>query len=101
MLAVFHMIEWLRMLVFLTGTLVGVNLMPLYYGMSINVLYGLIACLVGIGARFSPAGVECAAYQTYRAEFLAYNIISLVLLLCFSHFHHVLIFRVMGAEWCH
>lgn len=101
MLAVFHMIEWLRQLVFLTGTLVGVNLMHLYYIMSINVVYGFIACLVGIAARFSPAGEECAKHQTYRAEYLAYNIISLVLLLCFSAFHHVLIFRIMGTEWCH
>jgi len=46
------MVEWLRQTVFLTTALVNVNLMPLYYLLSINVPFGFIAMFIGIGVRF-------------------------------------------------
>lgn len=99
MLSVFHMIEWLRQLAFLTGALVGTNLMYLYYGMSLNCVFGFVSIFVGIGARYGGDGVECAKYQSGRADYLTYNIITLFLYM-FTCVHHVLIFKIMGAEWC-
>jgi len=57
---VFHMIEWLRQTVFLTSALVNVNLMPLYYALSINVPFGFIAMIIGIAVRSSADGKDCA-----------------------------------------
>ena len=59
LVTVFHMIEWLRQTVFLTTALVNVNLMPLYYFLSINVPFGFIAMLIGVATGFSSAGGEC------------------------------------------
>ena len=45
---------------FLTSALVNVNLIPLFYGLSINVPFGFIAMLIGIGVRFSADAKDCA-----------------------------------------
>jgi len=66
LVTVFHMIEWLRQTVFLTTALVNVNLMPLYYFLSINVPYGFIAMLIGIAVGMSADGQECAENQQKR-----------------------------------
>jgi len=65
LVTVFHMIEWLRQTVFLTTALVNVNLMPLYYFLSINVPFGFIAMLVGVAVGFS-AEDDCKSNQPSR-----------------------------------
>jgi len=60
LVAVFHMIEWVRQAIFLTSALVGVNLMGVYYALSINIPYGFIAMLIGIISRYSSNGNACA-----------------------------------------
>jgi hypothetical protein len=57
------MIEWLRQTVFLTTALVNVNLMPVYYMLSLNVPYGFIAMIIGIAMRYSENGNGCAEAQ--------------------------------------
>lgn len=61
LVAIFHMIEWLRQTVFLTSALVNVNLVPLFYALSVNIPFGFIVMLVAIGARFSEDGNDCAS----------------------------------------
>jgi hypothetical protein len=61
MVAMFHLAEWIRQTIILTTALVNVNLMPLYYFMSINVVFGYIALIYGIITRFSGDGVACSA----------------------------------------
>ena len=56
LVTVFHMIEWLRQTVFLTTALVNVNLMPLYYFLSINVPFGFVAMLIGIAVSLGNDG---------------------------------------------
>lgn len=70
---IFHMIEWVRQAVFLTAALVGVNLIPIYYALSINVPFGFIAMLTAIFTRFSTNGAACAeaGLQAERANFLS------------------------------
>lgn len=65
LVTVFHMIEWLRQTVFLTTALVNVNLMPMYYALSLNVPFGFIAMIIGIGIRFGSSGGDCADAETF------------------------------------
>jgi hypothetical protein len=66
------MIEWIRQAVFLTAALVGVNLVPVYYALSINVPFGFLAMLIAIGTRYSENGTACAeeGLQAERANYL-------------------------------
>ena len=69
---IFHMWEWMRWLVFLTSTTVGVNLIKVFYYMSIlSIPYGIIVMLIAIGGRFGNDASDCAAdKQVERARFL-------------------------------
>ena len=60
MVSMWHMIEWIRWTFFLTTALVEANLIPIYNVLHINIPYGVIACLVAIGSRFSEDGDACA-----------------------------------------
>ena len=62
MVAMFHLAEWIRQTILLTTALVNVNLMPIYYLFSINVVYGYIALIYGIITRFTGDGIACSAW---------------------------------------
>jgi hypothetical protein len=53
----FHLAEWIRQTVLLTTALVNVNLMPLFYLLSLNVIFGYIALIYGIITRFTGDGI--------------------------------------------
>lgn len=93
------MAEWNRQALHFFSALVEVNMIKLYYLASVNVLFGFIVCFVAIGTRFSAGGKECAAVQEVRATYLSLHILFLILYI-FTCFHHVLIFYIMGEEWC-
>ena len=44
----------------MTTALVNVNLVPLYYILSINVPFGFIAMIIGLAVRFGSNGASCA-----------------------------------------
>jgi hypothetical protein len=100
--AIFHMIEWLRQTVFLTSALVNVNLVPLFYALSINIPFGFIAMLVAIGVRFSADGRDCAeaGVQEERGRYLALQILCLFLYIPMM-FLHIIFFKIKGVEWLH
>ena len=52
MVLLFHIIEWIRQTVLLTTILVGVKWLPVYYGLTINILVFLIAIIMGLAAGF-------------------------------------------------
>lgn len=56
MLTIFHMIEWLRWTVYLTMALVSVNLMSIYYFLSLNIIFGVIALITGFMTIMSDEG---------------------------------------------
>jgi len=91
------MIEWLRQTVFLTSALVNVNLIPLFYALSINIPFGFIAMLVGIAARFGADGKDCAEdpAQVERARYLSLQILCIFLYIP-TMFAHVIFFKVKG-----
>lgn len=53
---IFHILEWIRQTIFVTSALVGVNLIPVFYGMYVIIPYGLLVMLGGgIVAAISDA----------------------------------------------
>lgn len=98
--AIFHMIEWIRQTVFLTSALVGVNIVPVYYALSVNVPFGFIAMLTAIFTRYSENGNACAevGLQAERANFLTLQIICLILYIPMS-FAPILFLYVKGYGW--
>jgi hypothetical protein len=53
LICVYHMIEWIKWTIFLTSTLVGVNLMIVFVFLDIvGVLYGIAATIIGFSAGF-------------------------------------------------
>lgn len=99
---IFHMLEWIRWLLFLTAALVNVDLIRPYYALScLNIPFGIIALLIGIIGRFGTEASQCSdTAQVERGRFLLLQIIALVL-----HFPlcmlHVIFFKFKGTEWCH
>ncbi len=52
MVLIFHIIEWVRQTVLITVILVGVKWLPVYYGLTINVLIYFVAVSWGLAAGF-------------------------------------------------
>lgn len=100
LVSIFHMIEWLRQTVFLTSALVNVNLVPLFYALSINIPFGFIAMLVAIAARFSADGKDCAVEnsQLERGRYLSLQVLCIFLYIPMM-FLHVIYFKVKGVKW--
>jgi hypothetical protein len=56
----YHIIEWVRMTMFLITLILGQNLIPLWYLTFLNTLFGIAAYIVVHVARFSEPGKTCA-----------------------------------------
>lgn len=54
------MVEWVRQTVFLTSSLVGVNILSVFHVLSLNIPYGIIVMIIAIFTRYSETGSECA-----------------------------------------
>lgn len=50
----------MRQLSVAAAALVGYNLMPLYYVLSVNVIFGVVALVIGLAARLGADGQACA-----------------------------------------
>jgi len=69
LVVIFHLVEWLRQTIFMTSALVGVNLVPVYYVLSIIVPYGFII-LFAAGAVGFSSDSDCQEKQPGRANYL-------------------------------
>lgn len=94
------MIEWLRWTAFLTTALVSANLMPMYYALSLNIPFGIIACIIAIVTRFSGDGSTCASAQETRSFYLGLQPVCLVIYIP-TVFAHVIYLKIRGVKWCH
>ena len=74
-LAIWHMIEWIRTTVLLTIVLIGVNWMISWYILIPNTLFGLVAYAIAHMAYFSEDGKLCKETQENRAVWLLVEII--------------------------
>lgn len=103
LVTIFHIIDWIRWTLLLTSALVSVNLLPLFYLLTvINLPFGIISCLVALATRYGEDGTACAeeGKQASRAFFLGLQIVCLVLYLP-TFLIHIVYFRIRGVGWCH
>lgn len=66
----FHLIEWVRIIMFLITMIMGTNLMKVWYYTCPNTIFGIIAYIYVHAQRFSDDGKTCAEHQPGRAQFL-------------------------------
>ena len=74
-LAIWHIIEWIRTTVLLTIVLIGVNWTITWYILVPNTLFGLVAYAIAHMAYFSEDGKLCKETQENRAVWLLAEII--------------------------
>jgi len=55
-----HMIEWIRWTVILTVALVDVNLIPVFYFLSLVIPYGFIVSVIVVAMRYGGNLAACA-----------------------------------------
>ena len=75
LLGAYHIIEWVRMTIFLVTLLLGQNFMPIWYFTSLNTLYGIAVYIYVHVIRFSGNGKECAEEQEFRSHMLVSEVI--------------------------
>ena len=75
LLGAYHIIEWVRMTIFLVTLLLGQNFMPIWYLTSLNTLYGIAVYIYVHVIRFSGDGKECAEEQEFRSHMLVSEVI--------------------------
>ena len=75
LLGAYHIIEWVRMTIFLVTLLLGQNFMPIWYFTSLNTLYGIAVYIYVHVIRFSGDGKECAEEQEFRSHMLVSEVI--------------------------
>ena len=56
LLSAYHLVEWVRVIMWLTTLLLGTNLLQVWYLTSINTLFGIAAYCYAHYARFSDDG---------------------------------------------
>ena len=68
----------------------------------INFPFGIVACLIAIGTRYSEDGTDCAleGKQPTRAFYLGLQVVCLIIYLPTFVFHLVYL-RIRGVAWCH
>jgi len=75
LLASYHLVEWFRIIVFLTAVFLGANMIYVYYAFYINTLFGIAAYCVCHAARYNSDGKTCADYQNSRASVLVAEVV--------------------------
>ena len=53
------MIEWIRWTIFLMSILMEKNMLALFNLLSLNIIFGFVATIYAIVARFSGVGAVC------------------------------------------
>ena len=89
---VFHIIEWVRQTILITVILVGVKWIPAYFILTINLPFGIIACLYGAISGLTAAA-DCKTAQPGRVAFLSLQILTFFLYL-FWFFLPAVVFKI-------
>ena len=76
MLALFHIIEWIRTTVLLTVICIGVNWTIAWYVTTANTLFGIVVYAIVHMVYTSEDGQSCKDVQEYRATWLLVEIIA-------------------------
>lgn len=75
LLGAYHIIEWVRVVIFLVTLLLGQNFLPIWYVTSLNTLFGIAVYITVHVVRYSGNGKECAEQQEFRAGMLTAEVI--------------------------
>ena len=75
-LAIWHIIEWIRTTVLLTVVCIGVNWTVIWYATMPNSIFGIVAYAIVHMVYFSEDGKLCKEVQTNRASWLLGEIIG-------------------------
>ena len=59
-MAIYHLIEWVRIIVFAVCVVIGANLMIIWYITTPNAIFGLVCYIIAHVVRFSEDGKACA-----------------------------------------
>ena len=76
MLAIYHIIEWIRTTVLLTVICIGVAWTSVWYWTTFNTLFGIVVYAIVHMVYVSDDGKSCADVQEYRATWLLVEIIA-------------------------
>lgn len=76
MLALYHMIEWIRTTVLLTVICIGVNWTWIWYVTTFNSLFGIVVYAIVHMVYMSDDGKSCKDAQEYRGLWLLIEIIA-------------------------
>jgi len=93
------MIEWIRWTILATVALVDANLVPVFYFLHLNIIFGFFAMLIAIIGG-STAAADCSTVQPERARYLTLQIICLVLWIPVS-FMPFIFMKMKGDKWVH
>ena len=86
LLAIYHLIEWVRVIVFAVCVIIGANLMIIWYITIPNAIFGIVAYIIAHVARFGEAGKDCADFQISRGNFLLGDVIVFWITFLFQQF---------------
>jgi hypothetical protein len=75
LLGSYHIIEWVRMTLFLITLLLGQNFMLIWYVLGLNSLYGIATYIHVHATYFSGNGLQCREEQEFRANMLMAEVI--------------------------
>lgn len=75
LLTSYHLIEWVRMTLFLVTIVLGSNFMYVWYVLGLNTLFGIATYIYVHVVRFSEMGKSCSESQYYRGQFLLAEVI--------------------------
>lgn len=75
LLAIYHIVEWVRCTILLTVVCLGQNLMKVWYALMVNTLFGLCVFLYAHAVYFGEAATGCAPTQPTRYTWLMVEII--------------------------
>ena len=92
MLAIFHIIEWIRVTFLLTVTLIGVNWAIVWYVTTPNTLFGIVVYAYVHMVYTSSDGKACGEVQENRYLWLLGEIIAFWVLFFFFAFPFVIMF---------
>lgn len=79
--------------------MVNVNLIKVYYALSFNFCFGIIAMVWGLIAGWT-ADPTCLAKQSKRVWYLRLQLVAIFVYIPMSWLH-VLYFKIRGVDWCH
>lgn len=94
LLCAYHIIEWVRMTMFLVTLILGQNLIHIWYASALNTLFGIAAYIVCHIYRFNEQGKMCAEKdrQYYRGAFLLCDVIVFWVTFHIMSFPHIFLF---------